>query len=460
MSASASASASDSFAPGTPIGDHFVVVRKLGDGGMGEVYLAENLNVPDKKYAIKVLRPAFSNSPRFVELLRDEAKKQARLEHDNVVGMYDFLLWGGSYCLIQSFIDGETLADLIAAQPAGLDLPVALPLMTGILEGLDYAHEVGILHCDVKPANVIVDHDGRPRVTDFGISRDIGAARSEGGVEGAGTAEYMSPEQAVPPYAIDHRSDVFSAGVLFFEMLSGRLPFEIGPEQVGLALPQLHRDAPDIRSVRPDIPEPIARIVATALQRDPAARFQGCEDFRDAIDRYVRGRQRLRLLRRFAVVALVVGVVGGAGLYEWRESVREQARAAEARNVREALANAVTSRNLLCREWIDYQIKLPGVEKAREAGLPDLAQRFQAKLAGMQANMDRHVANYAVSMRRLRSNDTAIVDAAIGELPVADVAARDLAQSLKADELALRRGAAPASKDDLLRRCPAPERAS
>ena len=302
-------------ADGTTIGDHFIIRRKLGGGGMGEVYLAENLELPDKKYAIKVLRSEFSHDPRFVSMLQDEAKKQARLEHDNVVQIYDLLKWAGHYCLIQSFVNGKTLASMIEEEPQGLKPAVALPLMLDILKGLDHAHAIGILHCDVKPANVIVDMDGRARVTDFGISRDIGPIARDSGLVGVGTPEYMSPEQIIKPYEVDHRTDVFSAGVMFFEMLCGRLPFEAPQSQDNASMPQIIMDAPDVRQFRNDIPEALARIVATGLQRDPALRFQGCVDFHRAIVDF-RRRERWRRTWLPAIIgSSIIAVIGAVGLY-------------------------------------------------------------------------------------------------------------------------------------------------
>jgi len=451
---------------GDTIGGHFVIRRKLGGGGMGEVFLAENLNVPDKKYAIKVLRREFSDQPRFVAMLRDEATKQSRLEHDNVVGMYDFLLWKDHYCLIQSYVEGKSLADMIAGSPGGLPLTVALPLMTGILSGLDHAHKIGILHCDVKPANVIVaKEDSRPRVTDFGISRDVGGKSRDSGVVGAGTAEYMSPEQVLSPYEIDHRSDVFSAGVLFFEMLCGRLPFDVDPEQHGAALPQLHQDAPDVRALRPDIPEPIARIVATALQRDPALRFQGCGDFRKAIADYLWWRRFIRILVPSLAVACVIAIVGTFFLLQWREGVNREARIKREQNEREAamlaattaneaLVNVKTSLNLLCRELNEYRAREPGLELARQAGDPDRVEKFRVRLSDMKANMDQYATKYGEAMRQLSSTGPDVVAAAITRRSN-EPEFQAMAGSIKADEAGLRQRGTLVSVDDLKARCPA-----
>ncbi|MDE2051592.1 MAG: serine/threonine protein kinase, partial [Gammaproteobacteria bacterium] len=284
----ADAQQDDALAPGTPIGDHFVIRSQLGSGGMGDVYLAEHAALPDIKCAVKVLRRELSVNESFVGILRAEARKQSRLEHDNVVQIRDFFEWRGRYCLVQSFVRGETLNRLIANSPKGLDLRLALRVICDVLSGLDYAHEQGILHCDIKPSNIIIDESGRARILDFGIARDLGASSADSDVLSAGTPDYMSPEQILPPFEVDHRTDVYSSGVTLFQMLSGRLPFDHATAQVDGEMPQVRLDPPDVRRFRADVPEVLARIVVTATLRDRDRRFAGCADFREAIIRYHR----------------------------------------------------------------------------------------------------------------------------------------------------------------------------
>ena len=471
IEAESGAHSTGSLVDGMTIGDHFIIRGKLGGGGMGEVYLAENLNVVGKKYAIKVLRREFSDNPRFVTMLQDEASKQARLDHDNVVGMYDFFRWAGHYCLLQTFVKGKTLAQMIAEQPAGLDREVALTLMMGILSGLDYAHEAGILHCDMKPANVIVDPEGRPRVTDFGISRDIGATSRSSGLAGAGTAEYMSPEQIRPPYDIDHRSDVFSAGVMLFEMLCGRLPFDTSLSTNGVGLPQLTTDAPDVRRFRADTPEPIARIVATALQRDPAQRFQGCADFKRAIVDYRKRERWRRTWLPAIVVTSVFAAAGAIGLYQWRQHVDEQVKLQEELNHQESIAlaarkektvgdvlhNAAAALNLLCHESAEYRIKKSGVDAAIKSGLDDMARLFEAKLKGMEEGIAKQAGAYAGAMRQLRKEDAALVAKGIARQSEADTLVQGFTDTIKADDATLRAGGEIPPLDQMLSRCPPPK---
>ncbi|MCK7494856.1 MAG: serine/threonine protein kinase [Comamonadaceae bacterium] len=160
---------------------------------MGEVYLAENPHLPGKRYAVKVLRQDLSAVPRYAELLAAEARRQARLEHENIVQLYDFFPWQQRYCLIAAYVDGTTLAEIIDATPGGLPEARALDLMLDVLEGLNYAHQQGVLHRDVKPPNVLVDREHRVRVTDFGIARDVGLGCQRGAVGRRGNAGVHEP---------------------------------------------------------------------------------------------------------------------------------------------------------------------------------------------------------------------------------------------------------------------------
>jgi serine/threonine protein kinase len=394
--------------PGARIADHFVVVRRLGGGGMGEVYLAENTNLPGVLRAIKILRRELTSERRFVDMLSDEAVRQARLVHDNIVMMLDLVQADGRCCLIADFVEGKTLEDLLA-EKAGSGLPVdkVIGWMIDVLEGLDYAHRHAILHCDVKPANVIIDgHTGRARVTDFGISRDL--SRSDGNDLVMGTLPYMSPEQIERPTAIDHRSDVFSAGVMCFELLTGQLPFPIPPKEQPV-YPQLLRDAPDILTVRADIPERLALIVNTALQRAPDDRFQGCADFRAELQDFLR-RQRLRKQLpaiAAAMLALAAATAFGVAKYHDWANAREIQRQAEERvriqqdqqrvqeqrlvALNDTMSNALKSLHYLCREWGELQVKRGALDILKQMKDTERDQAlFQSKLEAMQGNIARH----------------------------------------------------------------------
>ena len=446
---------SDILEAGALVGDHFVIRKQLGSGGIGDVYLAEHASLPDIKCAVKVLRRQFSDNESFVEILRAEARKQSRLKHDNVVQIHDFFEWQGRYCLLQSFVSGETLSRLIAKSPRGLELSFALRLICEVLSGLDYAHEQGILHCDIKPSNIIVDENGRARILDFGIARDLGGGAGDSDIMTAGTPEYMSPEQILPPYEVDHRTDVYSSGVMLFEMLSGQLPFGKAPPRVDAQMPQVRLDPPDIRRVRGDIPEVLARIVVTAMQRDRDRRFAGCADFRAAIIAYQR-RQRWRrtwlpAIAAAAIVATAVGLV----LWQWSSRVQQK-------NVLSATAsigNAVKSLDQLCRESDQRERKRAGLSLARQMQddqSKQLVASFTRQLAEMNANIEDFTRNYLGALKQLRALPAQAADKArtLALRSASDEEMRWATGVVVSDYEASRSGhPTPSSSEALLRRC-------
>jgi serine/threonine protein kinase len=440
---------SDILEAGALIGDHFVVRKQLGSGGIGDVYLAEHASLPDIKCAVKVLRREFSGNASFVEILRAEARKQSRLKHDNVVQIHDFFEWNGRYCLVQSFVSGETLSRMIADSPGGLELNFALRLICEVLSGLDYAHEQGILHCDIKPSNIIVDESGRARILDFGIARDLGATAGDRDLLTAGTPAYMSPEQILPPYQVDHRTDVYSSGVMFFEMLSGRLPFGNLPPQVDAQMPQVRLDPPDIRRVRADIPEVLARIVVTAMQRDRDRRFAGCCDFRDSIIAYQR-RQRWRRTWLPAIAAAVVlAVAAGLGLWQWNSRVQQK----NFLSATASINNAVKSLDQLCRESERRESMRGGLNVARQMQVH--VEEFTRRLADMDKNIEDITRNYVGALKQLRALPAAAADKAKTlAVQSAPDEFRWATGVVVSDYEAARSGhATPSSSETLLQRC-------
>ena len=446
-------------AEGTLIGDHFRVMRQLGAGGMGEVYLAENANLPDKRYAIKVLRPELSAISRYAELLAGEARRQSLLDHDNIVQLHDFFPWRDRCCLILAFVDGTTLADIIDEHPEGMPEKRALDLMLDILKALNYAHEHGVLHCDVKPANVLVDREQRVRVTDFGIARDMAASGEPIGV--VGTPEYMSPEQIEDPGRVDHRADVYAAGVVLFEMLTGRLPFEHDRDDAALRYPQLAREAADLRTYRKDLSPRLARIVATALQRDPTARFQGCSQFAQAINHY----RLMKRVRPIVIAASVVALIGAGAGYWWQEQVKAEAeqkrqeaiRIAELQKIenemkaREALQKtreaiqktigaAIGQLGSVCRDIGRQQVREKARETALKAGMRDIADNLAVQISDTKKNQAEYALAYAASVTSLKAFEPRLVAEGAAAYPASsDEATRHLA-ALETDYAAITAG--------------------
>jgi hypothetical protein len=427
------ASDADDLAEGSLIGDHFRIVRKLGGGGMGDVYLAENANLPDKRYAVKVLRATLSAIPQYERLLQGEAQRQARLEHEHIVGLYDYFRWGSRHCLVLAYVEGGTLADLIAAAPGGMPEPRALDLMLEILEGLNHAHEHGVLHCDIKPENVLVDREQRVRVTDFGIARDLSTATAQRSGAVVGTPEYMSPEQITDAAHVDHRTDVYSAGVVLFEMLTGRLPFVHEGQPGGMRFPQTAQTPASILDLRPRLSPRLARIVATALQRAPAARFQGCMAFQQAIVGYRHARRWRRTWLPALAVTGLVAIAGAIGSAHWKHTLEQRAEiarrenAAQARRTAEALiADTAKQMNALCREALRLRTREAAVVTAGAAGFDDLVPKLQAQVDDLRRNVADYARGYAERVAQLASFDDALVAQLMDALPPDADAARAL----------------------------------
>ncbi len=270
-----------------PYGSRYEMVEKIARGGMADVYRAHDLLL-DRPVALKVLFPELSTSETFVERFRREATAAANLSHPNIVSVYDWGREENTYFIIMELIDGETLGSLIRRR-GQLDFDYAAAIAADVASALNYAHRHGVVHRDVKPGNVLIAEDGHVKVTDFGIARAQTA--NEGLTQTGsvmGTATYISPEQA-EGRQLDGRSDVYSLGVVLYEMLSGQPPFT-GDSTVSVALKQVKEQAPALSSLRPDVPKPLEEVVAKAMRKDPETRYATAQDFRADLLRFIQRR--------------------------------------------------------------------------------------------------------------------------------------------------------------------------
>lgn len=257
------------------------IERVLGHGAMGVVYLAHD-PVIDRPVAIKlVLADLLTDEDRagYVARFATEARAAGRRTHPNIVAIYDFAQHEGLPFLVMEYVAGESLAQTIRRQGA-LTPETAVGTIRQVLGALGAAHAEGIVHRDVKPANMLLTTDRQIKVTDFGIAR---MDMSKGGQTNSvvGSPRYMSPEQ-VRGQQIDHRTDLFSAGVVLHELLTGKPPFE-GPSVVAICQKILNEDPPDPRTINPAISESLASVMRMALARDPARRFQTALEMADAL---------------------------------------------------------------------------------------------------------------------------------------------------------------------------------
>ena len=256
--------------PGDLIADRYELEEVVGTGGMSTVFCARDVQL-DRRIAIKILHERFADDPEYLERFRREARAVARLSHPNIVTVIDRGVDDGRQYIVFEYVEGENLKELV--QRTGR-LPVrrALELALAVADGLSFAHEHGLVHRDVKPQNVLLSREGELKVTDFGIARSL---HVEHGVTQTGTvlgtSEYLAPEQASGK-PVSPATDVYSLGVVLWELLAGDVPFE-GENFVAVALRHLNEPPPDLRERRPDVSPRLAAAVECALAKDPARRF-------------------------------------------------------------------------------------------------------------------------------------------------------------------------------------------
>jgi predicted Ser/Thr protein kinase len=245
------------------------ILEMLGQGGMGAVYKARQPNL-DRLVALKILPQEAASDPAFTERFTREARAMAKLHHPNIVTVYESGHKGGLYYLLMEFVDGVNLRQLLRAgrlQPAE-----ALKIIPQICEALQYAHEEGIVHRDIKPENVLLDKKGRVKITDFGIAKLLGRPTGTHTITGpwqvVGTPNYMAPEQMDKPLTVDHRADIYSLGVVFYEMLTGELP--------------RGRFAPPSQKVQVDVR--LDEVVLRALEVEPERRYQHASDVKTDVE--------------------------------------------------------------------------------------------------------------------------------------------------------------------------------
>ena len=277
------------------INERYEISRRIGRGGMADVFLARDLLL-DRDVAVKVLFPEHAVDPNFVERFRREAQSVAGLNHPNIVGVYDWGQVDTTYYIAMEFVQGRTLADILAKHER-LSVLQACDIALDIAAALSSAHTAGVAHRDIKPANVIVSATGHVKVADFGIARAIGAAVEQGLTQtGAvmGTATYFSPEQAQGAQP-DPRSDLYSLGVIMYEMLAGEPPFT-GENAIAIAYKQVHDMPVSLRSRNPELAPAFSAIVMKCLAKDPNRRYPTALALADDLRRFVDGKEVRALL--------------------------------------------------------------------------------------------------------------------------------------------------------------------
>jgi len=272
------------------IGQHlgpYRILEQIGTGGMATVYKAYQPSM-DRYVAVKVISPHFAQDETFLRRFRREAKAVASLEHPHILPVYDFGEAEGRPYLVMRFVDSGTLKDRLAQ--GTLSLSDVNRIVGQIGSALDYAHRMGVIHRDVKPSNVLLDHDGNAFLTDFGLAKMVEASvQLTGTGVGIGTPAYMSPEQGKGE-RVDHRADIYSLGVMLYEMVTGQVPFQ-AETPIAVVVKHITDPLPLPRSIQPDLPEPIERVILKALAKAPDDRFQTAAEMVQALDAAVRAAE-------------------------------------------------------------------------------------------------------------------------------------------------------------------------
>jgi serine/threonine-protein kinase len=258
----------------TVVDGRYRVLHRLGSGGMADVYVAQDLQL-GRKVALKILYRRFAEDSEFVERFRREASSAAGLQHQHVVSVYDRGEYDGTYYIAMEYLEGRSLKTIVQ-QEAPLDPDRAIDLTIQVPRAARFAHRRGIIHRDLKPHNVIVDADGRAKVTDFGIARAGASDMTQTGSI-MGTAQYLSPEQA-QGHAVSAASDIYSVGIMLYELLTGRVPFE-GESAVTVALKQVNERPTPPSAYNPAVTPELEEAVMRALEKDPARRYPDADAF-------------------------------------------------------------------------------------------------------------------------------------------------------------------------------------
>ena len=262
---------------GQKINDRYEIIKSIGEGGMANVYLAHDL-ILDRDVAIKVLRGDLAGDEKFVRRFQREALASSSLSHPNIVEMYDVGEDNGNYYIVMEYIDGKTLKQLVKKRGA-LTLSECIDIMLQLTDGIDHAHASYIIHRDLKPQNIMIQDSGEIKITDFGIAMALNSTQLTQTNSVMGSVHYLPPEQASGKGATV-KSDIYSMGILFYELLTGTLPFK-GENAVEIAFKHIKNDIPSIREVNNSIPQSIENIVLKSTAKNPKNRYNSAKEMHD-----------------------------------------------------------------------------------------------------------------------------------------------------------------------------------
>jgi len=270
---------------GSTFAGRYQIIEELGRGGMGRVYKATDTKI-NEKVALKLIKPEIASDKKTLERFANELKIARKIAHKNVGRMYDINEEKGTHYITMEYVSGQDLKGLIR-QTGQLAIGTSISIIKQVCDGLSEAHRTGVTHRDLKPSNIMIDKEGNVRIMDFGIARSL----KEKGITGAGvmigTPEYMSPEQAEAK-EVDQRSDIYSLGVIFYEMVTGRLPFE-GDTALSIAMKHKMEIPKDPRELIPQVPEDLSQLILNCLEKDKDSRFQSAGEIQSELENIEKG---------------------------------------------------------------------------------------------------------------------------------------------------------------------------
>lgn len=264
-------------AKGQRISDRYLILRSIGEGGMANVYLAHD-TILDRDVAVKVLRGDMSNDEKFVRRFQREALAASSLTHPNIVEMYDVGEDKGNYFIVMEYVEGKTLKQLIKKRGT-LTLSEAIDIMLQITDGISSAHDAYIIHRDIKPQNIMIKDDGQVKITDFGIAMALNSTQLTQTNSVMGSVHYLPPEQALGKGATI-RSDIYSMGIMFYEILTGKLPFK-GENAVEIAMKQIKDDLPSVKDQNSAVPQSVENIIIKATAKNPKNRYHDAKEMHE-----------------------------------------------------------------------------------------------------------------------------------------------------------------------------------
>ena len=270
---------------GSTLAGRYQVIEELGKGGMGRVYKVLDTKI-NEKIALKLIKPEVASDRETIERFSNELKLARKIRHKNVCGMFDIGEAEGAHFITMEYVSGGDLKTMIRMS-TGLTIGTVLSVGKQVCQGLAEAHNLGVVHRDLKPQNIIIDRGGNAKIMDFGIARSI----REKGITDAGimigTPEYMSPEQTEAK-DVDQRSDIYSLGIILYEMATGRVPFE-GETALSVAIKHKTETPKDPKSLNPHIPDDLNRLILKCLEKDKAARYQTAAEVEAELGKIAKG---------------------------------------------------------------------------------------------------------------------------------------------------------------------------